>query len=570
MPSYSKLQLLKLHYREFLRKTSAYHRSEGGDACAHTYYVERAWTESSFEDSFVKLSQALTTVNLSELRASYHSRKERAKERLRQAFDAKVSRLGRYLRNGDEAPAATANETVGPSSQRGAALDAASAQRQEPQPVASSSSSSTCDPDLQHLYGTDGVLRRTLLYLLGSAARAYMHTLNTTRVEGLDSMAAALQRPAGQALITVSNHVAALDDPLVVSALLPEGALDQPESIRWTLCASDRCFRYQALVPLFRAAKVLPVVRGGGLAQPGMAAAEGRLAAGDWVHIFPEGTRSPDGVSLGSVRKGVGRLVASVPPGGPPPLVVPFVHRGMEAVMPRGAVLPAVGQQIDVLVGDPIPVADLLAAARSEGWPADRLHTAVAARVGHGLQDLRRRLDALRAGQPDPGPSPPGPGPADDVSSLDQFDPADLTLAARLRAERRRGGAVYGTWERLKSRMALQHRSWAAAATAGGAAAAAEGARAPPVAAAAAAALQTGGGRGVVAVTAEGAGLGSWSSPYMRELLGLGTAQLGRAAEGAEGAASGLGGAAAGPRGIWWMRPAAAGARRGADPGVAF
>lgn len=102
-------------------------------------------------------------------------------------------------------------------------------------------------------------------------------------------------------------------------------------------------------MPLFRAAKVLPVVRGGGLAQPGMVAAEERLAAGDWVHIFPEGTRSADGVTLGSVRKGVGRLVAAMPPDGPPPLVVPFVHRGMENVMPRGAVLPAVGQQVGAL-----------------------------------------------------------------------------------------------------------------------------------------------------------------------------------------------------------------------------
>ncbi len=33
----------------------------------------------------------------------------------------------------------------------------------------------------------------------------------------------ALKRPKGQALITVCNHVAALDDPLVMSALIPPG-----------------------------------------------------------------------------------------------------------------------------------------------------------------------------------------------------------------------------------------------------------------------------------------------------------------------------------------------------------
>lgn len=120
---------------------------------------------------------------------------------------------------------------------------------------------------------------------------------------------------------------------------------------RWTLCATDRCFRYAAFVPFFRAAKVLPIARGGGLAQPGMAAAEARLAAGDWVHLFPEGTRSRDGVTLGPVRKGVGRLVASVPEDRPPPLLLPFVHRGMEGVMPRGKMLPATGQKVSMRVG---------------------------------------------------------------------------------------------------------------------------------------------------------------------------------------------------------------------------
>ena len=61
--------------------------------------------------------------------------------------------------------------------------------------------------------------------------------------------------------------------------------------------------------------------RGAGLQQPGMLAAEQRLAAGDWVHVFPEGTRTKDG-RMGHARKGVGRLVAacSQPPLGMQPV----------------------------------------------------------------------------------------------------------------------------------------------------------------------------------------------------------------------------------------------------------
>lgn len=92
-----------------------------------------------------------------------------------------------------------------------------------------------------------------VLLAVGSASRAYMTSLNTTSVEGGGHLAAALERPAGQALITVCNHVAALDDPLVVSALLPEAALQQPDKLR---CGGgrvlQRAFVRLLLLPLWR------------------------------------------------------------------------------------------------------------------------------------------------------------------------------------------------------------------------------------------------------------------------------------------------------------------------------
>ena len=42
----------------------------------------------------------------------------------------------------------------------------------------------------------------------------------------------------------------------VLAALTPAEALLDSRSIRWTLCATDRCFKHAALVPFFRAAKV--------------------------------------------------------------------------------------------------------------------------------------------------------------------------------------------------------------------------------------------------------------------------------------------------------------------------
>ena len=78
------------------------------------------------------------------------------------------------------------------------------------------------------------------------------------------------------------------------------------------------------------------------------------------------GTRTATG-QLGTVRIGVGRLYAAAlqaaPAGAPPPLLLPFVHAGMETVNPRGQALLAVGQQVRVLVGAPLDLAPLLEGA---------------------------------------------------------------------------------------------------------------------------------------------------------------------------------------------------------------
>jgi monolysocardiolipin acyltransferase len=408
-----KTALLKGMAKEVLRTLkddSAYLAQ--ADQLASTSSAVAAWgSQPDAHRAFARLQQALAAGG--DAASLWRAGKLRAKARLRQAYAA-VER--RY------------EEAVGAG---GGAADEplqASALATDPQAalLGQQQQHGMDERELQELYGRDDWARAAVMYTLANLGRTWMTQLNTTEVEGAEHLAAAMRREPGRPLVTVSNHVAAIDDPFVMAAVLPPELFAAPEKLRWTLCASDRCFHRAALVPFFRAAKVLPVERGAGMFQPGLAAAEARLRAGDWVHIFPEGTRSRDGARIGPARKGVGRLVAACAGGGAAgaaaPLVVPFVHAGMQDVMPRGALVPRAGKRVRVLVGEPVEVADLLAAASREGWADDDLYKRIAARVGLALQSLRARLDgapldgaALRALEAEQA----------GASGLDLYDPRD-------------------------------------------------------------------------------------------------------------------------------------------------
>lgn len=58
----------------------------------------------------------------------------------------------------------------------------------------------------------------------------------------------------------------------------------------------------------------------------------------------------------------------------------------------RGSKVPRPGQAVEVVVGAPVPVEDLLAAAATERWDDDQLYRRIADRIGLALQQLYARL----------------------------------------------------------------------------------------------------------------------------------------------------------------------------------
>jgi monolysocardiolipin acyltransferase len=242
------------------------------------------------------------------------------------------------------------------------------------------------------------MLQAVAVPVLGNVCHVFMNGLNRVQVYGLEKLHdAVLHRPKDKPLVTVSNHVASMDDPLIIASLLPPRVLMDAQNLRWTLCASDRCFRNPVFSSFFRSVKVLPLARGDGIYQKGMDMAIAKLNRGGWVHIFPEGSRSRDGgKTMASSKRGVGRLILDADN---TPMVLPFAHSGMQEIMPVGASIPRIGKTVTVVIGDPIRFDDLLNLEEAQHESRGKLYDAAASRIGHRLHELKAEVDELELKQ---------------------------------------------------------------------------------------------------------------------------------------------------------------------------
>ena len=175
------------------------------------------------------------------------------------------------------------------------------------------------------------------------ASRFVMARMNRLEVDGIERFRS-LQDRGGRGLLTYSNHASLFDDPLIVANLVSP----RYEAIRWVGADAVNFFGNRAKSWLFTAGKCVPIIRDTGLDQPGLRFLAYRLKEGDWVHIFPEGTRTRDSRGrLGDACKpGIGLIIEQAKP-----LTLPFYHTGMQDVLPVGAIVPRRGNTVRVLFG---------------------------------------------------------------------------------------------------------------------------------------------------------------------------------------------------------------------------
>jgi 1-acyl-sn-glycerol-3-phosphate acyltransferase len=163
-------------------------------------------------------------------------------------------------------------------------------------------------------------------------------------------------------LLSFSNHVSLFDDPLLVSNL----GVSNYDEVRWIAADQKNFFGNNLKGIIYSGGKCVPIIRGGGLDQPGFDFLVQKLKMGDWVHIFPEGGRSREdaGQLQLPLKIGIGKLIHEAKP-----LLMPFYHFGMHAVLPIGSMIPKKGKRIHLRFGN--------AELADENWWQQRLGASV-------------------------------------------------------------------------------------------------------------------------------------------------------------------------------------------------
>lgn len=165
--------------------------------------------------------------------------------------------------------------------------------------------------------------------------RVVAETFATLEADGWDLL------PPGPCLIA-SNHQSMLDPPLIGGLL--------PEEIAFV--ARKTLFENPFFGWIIRGCRALPLDRDdvdlGAIRRALAVLAEGRK-----LLIFPEGTRSADGVLM-PAKAGAGLLAlkSGVP-------VIPVRIRGARDVLPRGGFVPAGSARIRVRFGRPLSTSEL-------------------------------------------------------------------------------------------------------------------------------------------------------------------------------------------------------------------
>ncbi|XP_043520938.1 tafazzin isoform X2 [Frieseomelitta varia] len=227
---------------------------------------------------------------------------------------------------------------------------------------------------------------------VGIFSKIIIEWLNRTTVYNKQIINQALEkRPRNVPLITVSNHHSCFDDPGIWATLNLKCLMNR-RKMRWSLAAHDICFTNIWHSYFFMLGKCIPVIRGAGVYQEAMDFCIEKLAAGDWVHVFPEGKVNMFKENM-RLKWGVGRLILESPV---TPVVIPIYHLGMDEVLPNEPPYRLkIRKKVTMNYGEPIDFTELLGELRASKASEVEARKAITDRIQTELIKLKAITEEL-------------------------------------------------------------------------------------------------------------------------------------------------------------------------------
>lgn len=232
------------------------------------------------------------------------------------------------------------------------------------------------------------IYSKIVLQFIGSWSYFLAHCLNRTKISNVEVFKQELRRVEDQVLsanseidqrnvksktaplLTFSNHISCIDDPVLWACLLPLNYYStHTDIVRWSAAALEICFSKPWHSSFFSLGKTFPIMRGAGLEQPAMDFALGLLRYNQWLHLFPEGKVMRDdhqqkisNEKRGYIFKwGISKLILdyfkdnscnkNTPGSNKTIRILPFYHLGMDDILPIGwPYIPKAGKRISIYI----------------------------------------------------------------------------------------------------------------------------------------------------------------------------------------------------------------------------
>ena len=162
-----------------------------------------------------------------------------------------------------------------------------------------------------------------------------------------------MRRPTHVPLITVSNHISTVDDPVMWGGLLTSKMISElidRDRMRYVPAAKEIVFTNPLYHWFFSTGQAIPIERGKGVYQPGMNYSLELVNKGGWLHLFPEGRIIPtiNDTPIGRLKWGIGRLIMEAKI---PPLILPILLKGFDRMKPLDK-LPMPFKEVQIYIGD--------------------------------------------------------------------------------------------------------------------------------------------------------------------------------------------------------------------------